>query len=285
MPHDEIIRPGEVWLVGAGPGDPDLITRKAEKLICAASVIFHDALVGRQILELAQARTKLISVGKRSGRHSKDQQSINDLLLEAALAGERVVRLKGGDPSIFGRSGEELAYLAAQGIRARVCPGITAASAAAASAGVSLTLRGLARRLEFVTAHARAGEEIDLDWDRIADSGATLCVYMGKAAAGDVARKLMKAGLNGSTPVLAVENASLANEHIFSTRLDLMPLAVKTAIGDGPAVLLIGQAVAPACSLENRRAPSVAPARPRRVPEMRAVDSANAPATGSIAPE
>jgi uroporphyrin-III C-methyltransferase len=110
---------------------------------------------------------------------------------------------------------------------------------------VSLTLRGLARRLEFVTAHARAGEELDLDWDRIADCRATLAIYMGKAAAPEVARKLMNAGLSGATPVLAVENASMADERIFSTRLDLLALAVQAAIGDGPAVLLIGDAVAP----------------------------------------
>ena len=248
----ELIRPGEVWLVGAGPGDPDLLTRKAEKLIEAADVIFHDALVGGEILKLARPDAHLVSVGKRSGRHSKDQKSINQLLVEAALAGERVVRLKGGDPSIFGRSGEELAHLGAHGIHARVCPGVTAASAAAASAGISLTLRGLARRLEFVTAHVRAGEDLDLDWSKIADGGATLCVYMGKAAAGEVARNLMNAGLAGSTPVLAVENASLPNERIFSTRLDLLALAVKTAIRDGPAILLIGEAVGPISSAASR---------------------------------
>jgi uroporphyrin-III C-methyltransferase len=254
MPRDELIRPSEVWLVGAGPGDPDLLTRKAEKLIAASDVIFHDALVGKGVLDLARPGTRLVSVGKRSGRHSKDQKSINDLLVEAALAGNRVVRLKGGDPSIFGRSGEELADLAAHGITARVCPGVTAASAAAASAGISLTLRGLARRLEFVTAHARAGENLDLDWAKIADSGATLCVYMGKAAGGEVARNLMAEGLSGSTPVLAIENASLPDERIFSTRLDLLALALKTAIAGGPAVLLIGEAVA----LPARTAPQPA---------------------------
>jgi uroporphyrin-III C-methyltransferase len=252
MPPDDLILPGEVWLVGAGPGDPDLLTRKAERLIVAADVIFHDALVGQRILAIARPATRVVSVGKRSGRHSKEQKSINALLVEAARAGKRVVRLKGGDPSIFGRSGEELAHLAAHGIRTRICPGVTAASAAAASAGISLTLRGLARRLEFVTAHARAGEELDLDWSKIADSGATLCVYMGKAAAAEVAGKLMRAGLSGATPVLAVENASLPDERTFSTRLDLLALAVKTAISDGPAVLLIGEAVSrtsPAVSL------------------------------------
>lgn len=244
MQQDEIIRCGEVWLVGAGPGDPDLLTRKAEKLIRAATVIFYDALVGREILTLASRDARVIPVGKRSGRHSKDQGSINDLLAEAALAGEKVVRLKGGDPSIFGRSGEEMAHLASLGVTTRICPGITAASAAAASAGVSLTLRGLARRLEFVTAHARAGETLKLDWKGIADREATIAVYMGKAAASEISKNLIAAGLPGTTPVLVVENASLPEERIFSTRLDLLPLAVRTALGDGPAVVLIGEAVA-----------------------------------------
>jgi len=239
----EMIAPGEVWLVGAGPGDPDLLTRKAEKLIRAASVVFYDALVGPGVIALAAAGARLEPVGKRSGRHSKDQASINDLLLAAARAGERVVRLKGGDPSIFGRAGEEIGHLTDHGVRVRICPGITAASAAAASAGISLTQRGLSRRLEFITAHARAGEELDLDWAHIADPEATLAVYMGKAASGHVAKQLMRAGLARSTPVLVVENASLPGERIFSTRLDLLPLAVRTAIGDGPAVLLIGEAV------------------------------------------
>ena len=244
MPHDPLIRAGEVWLVGAGPGDPDLLTRKAEKLIGAADVIFYDALVGKGVLALADA-AKLTFVGKRSGRHSKDQKSINQLLVEAATRGSRVVRLKGGDPSIFARSGEEIAELTRHGIVVRICPGITAASAAAASAGVALTLRGVARRLEFITAHARAGEPLDLEWNKIAARDATVAIYMGKSAATEVSRNLIKAGLDGATPVLAVENASLPGERIFSTRLDLLALVVRTAMGKGPVVLLIGEAVAP----------------------------------------
>ena len=159
----DVITPGEVWLVGAGPGDPDLLTRKAERLILAADVVFYDALVGPGVLDLIPAHVETVSVGKRSGRHSKSQAVIDALLVAAALDGKRVVRLKGGDPSIFGRSTEEIAALAAHGIRARICPGITSASAAVASAGVSLTLRGVARHLRFVTAHVRAGEPLDLD--------------------------------------------------------------------------------------------------------------------------
>lgn len=238
------IAPGEVWLVGAGPGDPDLLTRKAERLIRQASVIFHDALVGQGVLDLVPAGVRLVSVGKRSGRHSKDQRTIDALIVEAALAGERVVRLKGGDPSIFGRATEELEACRAAGIAVRVCPGVTAASAAAASLGLSLTLRGLARRLTFVTAHVRAGEVVDLDWAALADPQATLAIYMGKAAAGEASAGLIAAGLPADTPVLLVENASLPGERHFATRLDLLPLAAKTALGDGPAVILVGQAMA-----------------------------------------
>lgn len=239
----ERIAPGEVWLVGAGPGDPELLTRKAERLLGAATVVFHDALVSPEILELAAPDARLVYVGKRSGRHSKDQQTIDRLIVQAALAGERVVRLKGGDPTIFGRATEELAACRAAGVPVRICPGVTAASAAGASIGSSLTLRGLARKLIFMTAHARAGEELSLDWSALACPDATLAVYMGKAAAGTIAAQLLSAGLAADTPVVLVENASLPTERIFRTRLDLLPIAARTALGNGPALLLIGKAM------------------------------------------
>lgn len=235
---------GSVWLVGAGPGDPDLLTRKAERLLRSASVVFYDALVGPEVLELIPAHIRMVPVGKRSGRHSKAQETIDALIVEAALAGERVVRLKGGDPAIFGRATEELDACRAKGITVQICPGVTAASAAAASLGRSLTLRGLARRLTFVTAHARAGEELVLDWQALADPAATLAVYMGKAAAPTVSTQLIAAGLDPETPVALVENASLPQERQFFGSLGLLPLLAKTAMGDGPALILIGKAVA-----------------------------------------
>jgi uroporphyrin-III C-methyltransferase len=244
MAEIDLIAPGTVWLVGAGPGDPDLLTRRAERLIRAASVVFHDALVGPGVLALVPPQVRLVSVGKRSGRHSKDQRTIDALLVEAALAGERVVRLKGGDPAIFGRATEELEACRAAGVPVQICPGVTAASAAAASLGLSLTLRGLARRLTFVTAHARVGEELVLDWDALADPQATLAIYMGKAAAPMVSTKLIAAGLGPDTPVVMVESASLPEERHFSTRLDLLPLAARAALGEGPAVILVGRSVA-----------------------------------------
>lgn len=235
---------GTVWLVGAGPGDPDLLTRKAESIIRDADVVFHDALVGPGILDLVLRTAELVSVGKRSGRHSKDQGTIDQLIVRAALAGKRVVRLKGGDPCIFGRATEELEACRMAGVAVQICPGVTSASAAAASLGRSLTLRGHARRLIFVTAHVRQGEELELDWKSLSDPGATLAVYMGKAAAGIFSAKLMAAGLPAGTPVALVENATLPEERKFFGTLGLLPLISKTALGSGPALILVGQAVA-----------------------------------------
>lgn len=241
----ELIPRGTAWLVGAGPGDPDLLTRKAEKLIAAADIVFYDALVGEGVLDLIPPTTQRISVGKRAGRHSKDPASINDLLLTAAQAGMRVVRLKGGDPAIFGRTAEEVAHLTANGIAVKIYPGIIAASAAVASAGASLTLRGNARKLTFVTAHARAGEKLDIDWSSLAEPNSTLAIYMGKVAAYEVAQNLIKQGRAPDTPSLVVENASLPNERLIQTRLDLLAVATSAAVTDGPAILIIGDAVRP----------------------------------------
>ena len=248
---------GSVWLVGAGPGDPELLTRKAERLIQAATVIFYDALVGEGVLDLASSDARLVHVGKRSGRHSRDQKTIDRLLVDAALEGERVVRLKGGDPSVFGRSAEELAACRARGIRVSICPGVTAASAAAAGLGASLTLRGEARKLVLLTAHARAGEALQFDWNALADPDATLAIYMGKAAATQVMRNLLDAGMPGDTPAALVENASLPDEWRFVTRLDRLGFAARAALGSGPALLLIGAAVGHSHGGDQRTAEAV----------------------------
>ncbi len=238
----DLIAAGEVWLVGAGPGDPDLLTRKAEALIRAASVIFYDALIGPGILDLVPRSVRLVPVGKRAGRHSSTQGEIDALLVAAALAGERVVRLKGGDPSIFGRSMEEIEALARVGICARICPGITAASAAASSAGISLSLRGTARQVRFVTAQFKAGAADTIDWASLADPGSTLAFYMGRAAATDIRRNLIAYGLATNTPVLIATNVSLPDEQLLHTRLDLLPVAIDGAAGSGPSLILIGEA-------------------------------------------
>jgi uroporphyrin-III C-methyltransferase len=234
---------GSVWLVGAGPGDPELLTRKAERLIKAADIVFHDALVSEAVLALVPPHVERRSVGKRAGRHSAPQPLICDLIVKAALSGRRVVRLKGGDPSIFGRSMEEIEACRDAGVSVQICAGVTTASAAAASLGTSLTLRGLARRLVFVTAHTKGGAMPDLDWQALADPEATLAVYMGKDAAPHIAKGLRSAGLAGDTPVILIENVSLPGERRFATQLDLLTVAARTALGDGPAMILIGKAM------------------------------------------
>ncbi len=242
MPHDDFPA-GTVWLVGAGPGDPELLTLKAARLIATAEVIFYDALVGAGVLDLASSAAECVGVGKRSGRHSKDQATIDALIVAAARDGRRVVRLKGGDPAIFGRTAEEVAACTAAGVPVRICPGITAASAAVASAGTSLTLRGAARRLTFVTAHARAGEPLDLDWQALAAPDAMLAVYMGRSAAASIAQQLMAAGRAADTPVMVVVNASLPGERIIRGRLSSLAFLVDTISDHDPTLLFVGEAV------------------------------------------
>lgn len=248
---EELIAAGEVWLVGAGPGDPDLLTRKAERLLRDADIVFFDALVGPDVLALIPPATKRVAVGKRSGRHSKDQATINDLLLVAALADQRVVRLKGGDPGIFGRAAEEIAHLRSHGIAVKICPGITAASAASASAGVSTTLRGMAQNLIFVTAHARAGATLDLDWATLAMTKATLAVYMGRAAAREIAQNLIAGGRRPDTPVVVAVNVSLKSERLIRGTLGSLPFLVETIGDDDPTLLLIGEAVGKQSGLQT----------------------------------
>ncbi|MBB6506241.1 uroporphyrin-III C-methyltransferase [Sphingomonas endophytica] len=258
MPHDDF-PPASVWLVGAGPGDPELLTRKAARLIAAADMIFYDALVGPAVLDIAAPDAERISVGKRSGRHSKDQATIDALIVAAALSGKRVVRLKGGDPAIFGRTAEEVAACRAAGVTVRICPGITAASAAAAAAGTALTLRGEARRLTFVTAHARAGEKLVLDWAALAAEQGTLAVYMGRAAATTVAQGLIAAGRRADTPVAVVVNASLPSERIIRGKLSSLAFLVETIGERDPTMLLVGEAVrAPARVVARRGVEEVA---------------------------
>ena len=252
--------PGSVWLVGAGPGDPDLLTRRAVRLIDAADIVFHDALVGPGVLALIPPGIERVSMGKRSGRHSKDQRSINSLLCDAAVAGRRVVRLKGGDPSIFGRSTEEMEFLALHGVEVRICPGVTAASAAAASAGASLTLRSLARALTFVTAHTRAGDPIDLDWPALARAETTLAVYMGRAAAGTVSRQLIAAGRDAGTPVLVVVNASLSGKRIIRGQLSALPFLVGMISDNDPTLILIGEGLHRAPTFSAGQAAALKPA-------------------------
>jgi len=230
-----------VFLVGAGPGDPELLTLKAAKTLAAADVVVHDRLVSAEVLAMARTARK-IHVGKRKSRHSVPQDGINTLLVALALEGLNVVRLKGGDPFLFGRGGEEMLACREAGVPCEVIPGITAAMAASALAGAPLTHRGLAQSVTFVTAHAASGGEPDLDWAQLAKGNQTLAVYMGVSTAGTVAAKLIAAGRSASTPVLIVENTSLPQERRISTTLSTL---VEHVCGlEGPAILIIGEVAA-----------------------------------------
>jgi uroporphyrin-III C-methyltransferase len=233
--------PGVVHLVGAGPGDPDLLTFRAFNAIRAADVIVHDGLVSDEILDLARAETQRINVAKRKSRHTLPQDDINQLLVALALDGLTVVRLKGGDPFLFGRGGEELAACREAGVACHVVPGITAALAASAGAGAPLTHRGSAQAVTFVTGHAAHGEP-DLDWTSLARPNQTVVVYMGVSTAGLIAERLTAAGRAVSTPALIVENASRADERrILTTLADLASAAEGLK---GPALLMVGEAMA-----------------------------------------
>jgi uroporphyrin-III C-methyltransferase len=248
-------RAGAVWLVGAGPGDPELLTIKALKVLQAADVVVHDGLVSDEILDLAPAATRRISVAKRKSRHSYGQDEINRMLVAFAREGLNVVRLKGGDPFIFGRGGEELEACREAGVECHVVPGVTAALAAGASAGAPLTHRGAAQAVTFVNGHAArktqdGGGEPDLDWASLAKANHTVVIYMGLSTAAPIAARLLAAGRAGSTPALIVENASRADERRIVTTL--AGLADAAAGLHGPALLIVGEAMALAQADEGR---------------------------------
>jgi len=240
---------GRVWLVGAGPGDPELLTIKALKALQAAEVVVHDGLVSDEILDLAPPSARRISVAKRKSRHSYSQDEINRMLTAFALEGLNVVRLKGGDPFIFGRGGEELEACREAGVECLIVPGVTAALAAGASAGAPLTHRGSAQAVTFVTGHAAKGGEPDLDWESLAKANQTVVIYMGLSMAAPIAARLMGAGRAGSTPALIVENASRADERRIVTTL--AGLAEAAAGLSGPALLIVGEAMALAQSSQE----------------------------------
>jgi uroporphyrin-III C-methyltransferase len=233
--------PGRITLVGAGPGDPELLTIKALKALRAADVIVHDGLVSDEILDLAPEAARRINVAKRKSRHTLPQDDINQLLVALALDGLTVVRLKGGDPFLFGRGGEELTACRQAGVDCQVIPGVTAALAASAGAGAPLTHRGSAQAVTFVTGHAAHGEP-DLDWAALARPNQTVVVYMGVSTAALISERLTAAGRAGSTPALIVENASRSDERRILTTL--AELAVAAEGLKGPGLLMVGESMA-----------------------------------------
>jgi uroporphyrin-III C-methyltransferase len=236
-------RLGRVFLVGAGPGDPELLTLKAARLIGHAEVVVHDRLVSAEVLGLAPATARLISVGKAPKRHPVPQDQINELLASLAREGLTVVRLKGGDPYIFGRGGEEIEFLKLAGVPCEVVPGITAAQGCSAIAGVPLTHRGLATGVRYVTGHCRADLPLDLDWAGMADPETTLVVYMGAASLAEISANLIAHGMPADLPVMAISNGTNPTERRLVARLDdIAGLTFKAAF-DGPVLFIVGRVV------------------------------------------
>jgi uroporphyrin-III C-methyltransferase/precorrin-2 dehydrogenase/sirohydrochlorin ferrochelatase len=241
-------RPGRVTLAGAGPGDPELLTLKALACLQRADVIVHDGLVSEPVLDLARRDARRISVAKRSGDHSATQSEINALLIDLARAGKEVVRLKGGDPFIFGRGGEEAQALRAAGIDYEIVPGITAASGCAAYAGLPLTHRDHATGLRLVTAHCK-GSRDNLNWRALAAEPQTLAFYMGAASLGRIQSRLLAHGRDPNTPVAIVENGTRPEQRVLGGRLTQLK-----ALGDfhqlrSPAMVFVGEVAALALEL------------------------------------
>jgi uroporphyrin-III C-methyltransferase len=240
--------PGKIWLVGAGPGDPELLTLKAARVIGNADVILIDALVNRAVLAHAAPGARIVDTGKRGGCKSTPQQFIERLMLREARAGRCVVRLKGGDPFLFGRGGEEWQMACAHGIEVEAIPGITSALAAGAALGVPLTHRDACHGVALVTGHRRA-DAPQPDWHALARSGLTIVVYMGVANVASIAASLIAGGMSGTTPALAVASATLPEQRSCHATLDTLAGTVASAGLASPALLIIGEVARVARSL------------------------------------
>ena len=247
LDHSPIHRQGKVYLVGAGPGDPDLLTVKAVRTLGFADVVLHDALVSADVLALVSPDAQVINVGKRCGKKSISQEEINSLLVQYATGGKTVIRLKSGDPSIFGRAGEELDCLREAGIEVEIVPGITASLAAAARVQASLTDRRTADQLLFISAHRKPGKD-NCDWHAAVTSRTTVVIYMPGEYAG-VAEDLRRAGLCGSTPCAIVSKVSSPEERWHQTTIELLADAPSLP---SPCVLIVGETLASAASREIR---------------------------------
>ncbi|MBU6484276.1 MAG: uroporphyrinogen-III C-methyltransferase [Betaproteobacteria bacterium] len=235
-------KPGVVALVGAGPGDPELLTLKALRLIERADAIVHDRLVAPEILALAPPRVLRIDVGKARNRHTLPQGEINAMLVRLARAANRVVRLKGGDPYIFGRGGEEAEALAAHGIPFEVVPGISAANGIAACAGIPLTHRDHAQSCMFVAGHLKDGR-MELDWPALARAHQTLVVYMGLLGLPQLCRELVAHGLPGSTAAAVVERGTTPRQRVLVGTVETLPARVRAATLEPPTLIIVGEVV------------------------------------------
>ncbi len=234
---------GTVHIVGAGPGDPDLLTMRAFRLLSHADLVIHDRLIGPDILDYVRRDAERLYVGKSRGNHSRTQDEINDLMVAYARQGRRVVRLKGGDPFVFGRGGEELDHVVAAGIPVEVVPGITAATGCAAAAGIPLTHRDHAGAVTFISGHGKDGGP-DADWAALAKGGQTIVVYMGLSTAGEIAGQLIAHGMNPSTPAAIIANGTLPDQKVVrGTLAGLETLVADNGI-ESPALIVIGSVAA-----------------------------------------
>lgn len=266
LPAEDAPRPGEVWLVGAGPGDPGLLTLLAAEALKRTDLVLHDALPGRAVLRLVRPGATILAVGKRKGFAPMPQARINARLIAGARAGQRVVRLKGGDPFVFGRGGEEAQALAAAGIPWRVVPGVSAGVAAPAAAGIPLTHRGVSSAVTFVTGHDEAGDlPASIDWQALARAGGTIAAFMALSRLDEIALRLLAAGRPAATPVAVVAQASLPGQAVLRTTLGTCTLDARRATLPTPALVIIGDVAALSATLLPPMArPGAETAPPRR---------------------
>jgi uroporphyrin-III C-methyltransferase len=234
---------GRVLLVGAGPGDPGLLTLKAVRVLHEADVVLHDDLVSPEILAFVRAGARIVPVGKRGGCRSTPQSFIEQLMIREARAGHTVVRLKGGDPFVFGRGGEELASLRKAGVAVEVVAGLTAGLAAPAAIGIPVTHRAVAHGVVLVTGHAAEGQGAEPDWEALVRTGLTLVIYMGMTRSGDLRAELLRAGMPADTPVAVIADATRREQCAVVTTLDAFVDDARRARIGSPAIIVVGDVV------------------------------------------
>ena len=234
---------GCVYIIGAGPGDPELLTVKARRVLQESDAVVYDMLVSQDIVDMIPAGATRIFAGKTAGNHHMPQEEINALLVSLAKSGRRVARLKGGDPFVFGRGSEEAAFISEHGIRFEIIPGVTASSGCSAYAGIPLTHRSMAQGVHLVTGHCQAGQELELDWHTLADPDITLVVYMGLSNVGKISAELIEAGLSPETPAAAIRHGTMPDQMTVLTTLEDLPDCVKRRQLKSPTLFVIGKVV------------------------------------------